>query len=571
MNPISLSGGVFMRQTDYPTVKGHLDSADLFSFFRDKPDITDMGMVEYFVNSGFMPERSTSLTMNAERVYLNGHEFKYSHPLTEKEFYILEDMSGTDQAGRSGAKFKLKFNSKKYDNGWIIAPDPQSRFHLLITPDEIIQDGDGWIFTVQLKTSNRNESFFPKQLLTRNTRFFPISTIDTEYNQTYSSIPEFGGGKREFMSYVGTSGSQLHYTITREAAFGQVGKNDLFNYNQFLQGIETFQFKPGTLGWNLSYQTPEQKMAYNGDVTSMYRKVMGGAESAERQMRNDSVLNAWAPKVEMLAVKLLNQMIETDAFYGSGGTVNFDGRTDTKTTLGLFHQFMLGNTHNYNLNNISLEYFESIITSRLEGKMEYNPTMSGPTVVIKSGRGGIAAIQDLLLKLPASSGLLWTVDGIVQGIGKNGNAQLHFETPSFVSWRMRSGLATLRFEYEASLDPQTANDSINPIVPVNRGVSGLRLSSYIYIIEDLSAMTSGSNVKEMIYGPDWDVRKSVVVGKLDYPGLGNGGGVWQRSNNGPGFEVMFEQRHKAYWLVDPTKSLVIKPFNPKTGKPIFEY
>ena len=568
MKPLSLSGGVFMRQTDYPTVKGHMDSADLFSFFQDKPEPTDMGMVEYFVNSGFMPERSTSLAMNAERVYLNGHDFKYRHPTTEKEFFILEDLSGTSEAGRSGAKFKLKFNTKKYDNGWIITPDPQSRWHLLITTDTIEDDGDGFIYTVQLKTYNRNDSFFPKYLLARNTRFFPISTIDSEYNQTYSSIPEFGGGIREFVSYVGTSGSQLHYSVTRDAAMGKVGRDTMFNYQQFLDGIETFQFKPGSLGYNLSYKTPEEKKAFNGDVSAMYRKSYGS--NAETQMRADSVLNAWAPKVEMLAVKLLNQMIETDAFYGSGGRMNFDGPTDTQTTLGLFHQFMLGNTHNYNLNSLSLEYFESIITNRLEGKMEYNPSSVGPTVVIKSGRGGIAAIQSMLLKLPANSGLLWTVDGIVQNVGKN-NAALHFATPKFISWEMRSGLATLKFEYEPSLDPQTANQSINPIVPVNGAVGGNRLSSYIYIIEDLSASTSGSNVKEMVYGPDWDIRKSVMVGKLNYPGLGSGNGMWQRSNNGPGFEVYFEQRHKAYWLVDPTKSLVIKPLNPFTGKPIFEY
>lgn len=569
--PISLNGGVFMRQTDFPSVKGHLDSADLFSFFQDKPEPTDMGMVEYFVNSGFMPERATSLTMNAKRVFLSGHEFKYSHPTTDKEFYILEDLSFSDKAGMAGAKFKAKFNTKKYDNGWIITPDPQSRFHLLVTADEILRDGDGWIYTLELKTYNKAESYFPKYLLSPNTRFYGLSTIETEYSQTYSSIPEFGGGKREFMSYVGKSGSQLHYSVTRDAAMGQIGERSLFNYNQYLEGIQTFQFKPGTLGWNLSYQTPEQKQAYGGDVTALYKKAAGGSsEQGERMMKRDSILSAWAPKVEMLGVKLLNQMVETDAFYGSGGTLNFDGRTDTMTTLGLFHQFMLGNTHNYNIHHLSLEYFESIITSRLEGKMEYNPSMSGPTVIIKTGRGGIAMIQELASKMPSNNGLLWTTDKIITGLGVN-NGALHFETPQFVSWRMKSGLATLRFEYEPSLDPQTANTSINPIVPVNKGVGGHRLSSYIYIIEDLAANTKGENVCELLYGPDWDIRKSVTQGKLAYPALNPSGGTWLRSDNGAGFTVYLEQKHKAYWLKDPTRSLVIKPNNPYTGKPIFEY
>jgi hypothetical protein len=38
----------------------------------------------------------------------------------------------------------------------------------------------------------------------------------------------------------------------------------------------------------------------------------------------------------------------------------------------------------------------------------------------------------------------------------------------------------------------------------------------------------------------------------------------------PGFEVYVEKKLKAYRLVDPTKSLIIKPINPFTGKMIFE-
>jgi hypothetical protein len=47
-------------------------------------------------------------------------------------------------------------------------------------------------------------------------------------------------------------------------------------------------------------------------------------------------------------------------------------------------------------------------------------------------------------------------------------------------------------------------------------------------------------------------------------------GPWQSSNNGPGFEVYIEKRMKAYHIKDITRSLLIKPYNPFTGKPIFE-
>jgi viroplasmin and RNaseH domain-containing protein len=58
---------------------------------------------------------------------------------------------------------------------------------------------------------------------------------------------------------------------------------------------------------------------------------------------------------------------------------------------------------------------------------------------------------------------------------------------------------------------------------------------------------------------------------MDNPNMSSSkSGPYQASNLNPGFEVYIEKRHKAYWVKDITKSLLIKPFNPRTGRPIFE-
>ncbi len=104
-------------------------------------------------------------------------------------------------------------------------------------------------------------------------------------------------------------------------------------------------------------------------------------------------------------------------------------------------------------------------------------------------------------------------------------------------------------------------------------VDGHRLSSYMFIIDDLTAQND--NIHEVVYGPDRDFNHFYVNGRMNYmdnPNLSSSrGGPYQSSGPGiPGFEVYIEKRHKMYWVKDPTKSLLIKPYNPRTGRPLFE-
>jgi hypothetical protein len=91
----------------------------------------------------------------------------------------------------------------------------------------------------------------------------------------------------------------------------------------------------------------------------------------------------------------------------------------------------------------------------------------------------------------------------------------------------------------------------------------------MFFIEDLAAGMDGANVKELLYGPDYDVWGMYENGRLAYPGSPTTGGRHAGSRTNPGFSVFLHQRSKGYHLVDPTRSLVIRPFNPETGRPLF--
>ena len=559
-----------MRQTEYASVKSHIDSSNVFEFFGNNKDRTDFGMIDYYATRGYMPMQAARMK-SVERRFLDTNEFTYSYPTAQKEFYVVEDLSMTDKPGVGRGKFRVKFNHKKYDNLWVITPDTQLPVSLYVTEDEITRDGDGWVFTLALLGENVDSRHWKKEFLAPGTKYFGTGTLHSEYNQTFSSIPEFSGGKREFMSHVGLDDQQLHYSVTRTAAKTVVPKSGLKNYQDFLDVIQTYEFMPDTLGYDLSMLSPEAKQSFNGDVTARYQKNYG-IGAAESMMSRDSILNVWAPKIEMLGVKLLNQMVEEQAYYSSGGTVNVDGITDAKRALGLFHQYMLGNTSNYNIGFLTKEFLESIAISRIQGKEPYSPDGMGPEIVFRTGKGGLALVHNFLSKLPSQAGLLWTTDGIIQGLGGN-NRNLHFAAPRFNSWMSDAGVR-FRVEYEPSLDPETANHITNPMVPVNMGVGGFRLSSYIFIIDDLTANNtgpSGSNVCELLYRPDYQLRQWYQNGQLAYPGSEDANGRWQSSSNIAGFVSYMAMKNKAYWLKDPTKSLVIKPIDPFTGKPIFEY
>jgi hypothetical protein len=133
---------------------------------------------------------------------------------------------------------------------------------------------------------------------------------------------------------------------------------------------------------------------------------------------------------------------------------------------------------------------------------------------------------------------------------------------------MANGYGKIMFKLNPALDPVDANEKINPIVPFSNNIGGHRLSSYMFIIADITENGS-DNIVELIYKPDWDFSKSVEVGKLPYMNQPMYNGAHIKSSNHPGFKVTMVKKHKAYFLKDATKSLLIKPLNPYTGKPLF--
>lgn len=573
--PLLNPNGVFLTESKF-SAPTHVDSSSLLALMdrrREFQDMHDFGVVSLFANRGFLPYGTDVFQFRSERMFLDKHEFTWGHPTGGSDWMVVEVLSSDADLGRAGEKFRVKMSSRKYDNLWVVGSDKALPYRLVITTDPILPaGGNHYIYTFQCKHANNDDVGYPRELLTPDSVLFGFNTLDSEYNATYSSLPEMETGERRYMATVGKEMSQLHYTVTREGAMLHVGDKTKKLLDDHLKVIEMYQFRPGSLGYDFQNLSDEEKLA-NFRTTNLrdaYMFASGrSAAVAERAFSRDTVLSVWVPKIEAICIATLQSMVDSNAFYNPGGQINIDGVKNTgPAMLGLFHQLMLGHKLEYSIQSFNIGLLESVITSRLQGRMKYDPISDPQMIEVRTGRGGISLVQAALGNKVAQTGQFWNAEPYISSPLNSPNALL-YHTPKFMFHKMSNNMATLKFVYDPSLDPMEANPLVNPIVSIQGGVGGNRLSSYMFFIEDLAAGMDGANVKELLYGPDYDVWGMYENGRLAYPGSPTTGGRHAGSRTNPGFSVFLHQRSKGYHLVDPTRSLVIRPLNPETGRPLF--
>jgi hypothetical protein len=90
----------------------------------------------------------------------------------------------------------------------------------------------------------------------------------------------------------------------------------------------------------------------------------------------------------------------------------------------------------------------------------------------------LRVVRGQMLDVMQASGLTLQHDRYVKG---SDNQKLYLDLPNFISYRMSFGI--VEFVHIPALDPIQANDLENPMI------DGHRLSSYMFIIDDLSALT----------------------------------------------------------------------------------
>ena len=541
--PLAVNNGIYLQTKEY-THGSHLDTAHLMNLRAGTEPSTDLGIITPWITTGYLmrPGMYEITGYGKNRILVDDHIWMWKTPIADGDTYIVEVLSEGEKLGADGIPFKFKLNKRKFANTDIITTDKYSQLAIYVTADEILQDGDGWIYTGKLHTSNAKQKWFPRELMRTGMKVFKIGSVMGEYSQTYSDPGEFSVGERTFYNYVGEGYANSHMTVTRDAAVSKISKRCVLNIAQHRKVIEMYQFQPGSKGADLSLQGRQS--------FDELKKAYGSAEA----MAKDIVHTSWVPEVEALMMAQVESDVENYAMWGPGGTLDVEGMTKVRLPLGMYHQLNNGNLYTFNIGTLTKEKFEVIIGNLLKDRIE---PYQGNLIVIGTGQGGMQLVHRFLRGLPQQYGMQWYAEPYIQG---KDNFNLGFRTPHFVEWDFAFG--RVRFELMPSLDPTQASEHENPMI------NGFRLSGYSFILTDISGQ--GDNIYEVVYGPDWDFKRRYINGRMSYLDSPNYGGPFASANNGPGYEVYIEKRMKAYWIKDPSKVLLLKPVNPKTGRPFGE-
>lgn len=557
--PQHLQNGIYLQTKEFKA-NIHLDRAHLMAMEAGKnSDVSDLGMIIPWITTGYMerPPMWEMIKQGTNRVlHMDGHMYTWKQPLADQPTIIVEDISGTDKPGIDGQPFKIKLNKRTFGHSAVITSNKFGGIELVVQPEEIRTDGDHFIYTVVMNATNKKYKYYPKEWLSPNTKLFQIGSVLGEYGQTYNDMGDniMTGGYTEFYNYVGDGVANTHFTCTRDAAYSNISKSCVIGLQQYRKVVEMYQLHPSSAAYDVS-------MKGQGTWDTMiqaYEKKGLTRNQATEAIQKDIVKRAWIPEVEQLAMLQVERDVESYAVWGAGGTIQVEGKQRVRLPIGLFHQLNLGPTYTYNIPSFSLRKLEAYLTSRLKDKID---PYGNNVITIGTGNAGLKLVRSQIKDVALNSGLTYDSSKYIDG---KDNMNLSFDGPNFSSYRFSFGW--VKFVHMPSLDPIEANELENPIV------DGFRLSSYIYVIDDMTGQ--GDNILELLYGPNWDFNHFYINGRMNYMDNGMYGasrsGPYAASNTNPGFEVYIEKRLKAYHIKDITKSLLIKPINPRTGKPIFE-
>lgn len=550
-----LYNGIYLQTKEFNAEMHHLDTGHLLKMnagIGDRfSDSTDLGMITPWITTGYM-ERNGMFDMintskGVNRVMVDGHIARFQYPIGTQPTKVLEDISNTSEPGIDGTTFKIRLN-KRFGNGAIITPDKFLQVELVVTPDEIVgNEASGFIHTVKMNSTNSKYKWFPKEHLQAGTIFVRSGSIGSEYSRTYDTLGAVTAGHREYYLHVGEGYAHKTFSVTRDAAYSKVAGPIVKSIAEYRRIIEMYQFAPGS-------PLADSVMRGTSPVDIVMKTKGLSKEAAAKEVASQVVRKAWIPLVEAIAMKEVEKDVDFYAVWGSGGTMKIDGKTEVNLPVGLFHQFNLGSFVPYNIPKFNLERLEAILTSRLKDKMD---PYGRQEIVIGCGLGALKLVREQLREKFKGQNMQTFSKDYIEG---SDNQQLYLDTMNFMSYRWEFGI--IRFTHIPALDPITANEISNPMY------MGHRLSSYVMIIDDLSG--EGGNVEELVYGPDWDFNHFYTNGRLDYESMGEGRRPFAGNKDIPGFQVFLEKRMKAYRVIDTTKTLIIKPVNPFTGKVIFE-
>ena len=260
----------------------------------------------------------TELKNNVMYIPNTEGRFRYSIPYELGLPIVVEDVEkDNDKPGLDGQKFKLKLSENCYSNTDRLIADYRDGIELFVTEDEIIEEADGWVYTVTI-VSNDRSTFYPKQWLQPGTQYMKISNTNGEYDTQMSTISSEGlrTGFMHLEQHLGGGHRSATHWITGYADMARIDESkhpQLAYINQRLNAMGS---------------------------TFVYMNKDASGKPLPKTLK-------WQPTIEVLLRVEREQMAEKEYMWCKGGR-------DARVGAGLYEQLRNGNRYIYNTISLSL-------------------------------------------------------------------------------------------------------------------------------------------------------------------------------------------------------------------------
>lgn len=532
-----LNNGIFLRDTEIE-VGSRLDTDHLMRMVEHRKP-TDLGIIELWQQTKKvdMPLYTMASFDTKNIIDVDDPDGRYTwrHPMTTDLPVSIEDLDPSNtQKGYDGFPFEIKMSKALFGVGDIITWDKISGLELYIISREVTS-ANYCIYTVEIV--NRAQGTVMDNRFLVNTKYFRVSSAKSVEGQRYADMISTAK-YREFYNYVSNARAHAGYTVTSKAKL--IADGGLTG-----DGLKV----PVTELWKI-----------NENLDPSVRDIkqfadLKGAAYMKNALKNGTITRAYITQMEKKHLNKIAVDIENYLMWGKGGRITGEANTpsEMRLSVGLWQQLSNSFQYIFDIEDFSLDMFEYELHNFYNGRVDFKGPESGNELIVQTGLGGLKLVSNAIEKRALGNGRL-DIDAERLGIIEGKSLELSYGL-SFHRFKIPF-LANVKFVINPALDPTDAvNDIENPFI------RGYRLSSYSFIIYDITEMKSG-NIKMLRDKWDNDLHWRYRIGNIDLQGRTAG-----INSNGKfdGFEVEMEQTMPTLFVEDPTKMLKFVARNPVTG------
>lgn len=535
-----INNAVVMYQTKFDPNK-FTDQNSLYEMYSKDSFTTYKGLISLWnqrdiINTPLI--QMSELKNNVMYVPNMEGRFRYSIPYTVGFPKIVENLEADNpKAGRDGQPFQIKLDTNIYSNTDILTTDLVNGIQIYVTEEEIIEETDGWIYTVQIVSSNRRNMYYPQQFMQPGVQYMKTRNANDEYDTQKSSITTTSSFMDLEME-LGNGHISVEHWIT--------GYADMMRINESKHP-------------HLAYIN---KMVENKGNAILY----ANTDPATGKVIPGSM--SWQHTIEFLLRLEIEKMHENGLMWSQGGYVTGSGRKKVKVGAGLYPQLRSGNRVTYT--DISLELIEQHVAN-----LFYNSgiPVNNRRTKIMTGQGGINQIaKELQARFTQTNPFMFQGKDMPGGIVYGDRFNAGFVLPRFTQY-FSPIAGWIEFDHNPALDHIQGNRLQDGLIGEYPD------ASYTYMILDITDQNFTNaaariNSKIRVENGFNDGSNLVLVKPEGYGDVYWGYRLGTQHPNGPSaMKGMFSATaHDGYsiwmkafgnlWVKDVTRTLLIERAKP---------